>query len=126
MYETEMTLLLKADYLDNVTYGFQRNGKWVEALRYRALPGGYLQPSDDPGKIRPGIDVSNLSFGSYLVRNSKWSNLTTTEQVRFDQSLPFQRVGAVEPPLESGFWIQGNVYAAGGRGVARSTIMRFN
>ena len=36
-YELEVTEFLKANYLGVVTYGFQRDGKWIEpTLRYTA------------------------------------------------------------------------------------------
>ena len=36
-YEAEIIELLKAGYLGVVTYGFQRNGKWIPpTLRYTA------------------------------------------------------------------------------------------
>lgn len=123
-YEEELAALLKADYLDSVTYGFKRAGKWVEALRYHALPGGSLVGDDDPGKIRPGVDVSGAIFSSYLIRNSRWQSLTLEEQQAFEATLPFIRVGADEPPLESGYWVPGQNYSAGGRSIGRSTIIR--
>lgn len=123
-YEIELTELLKEDYLDNVTYGFKRDGKWIEALRYHALPGGSLVGDDDPGKIRPGIDTTNAHFTSYLNRNSRWHNLSQTQKDAFEARLPFKRVGAAEPPLESGMWSHGHSYSSGGRGIGRSTIIR--
>jgi len=53
-YEAEAVELLKAGYLGTVTYGFQRDGKWIEpTLRYTAwdLAGGSAN-DDDPGRIR--------------------------------------------------------------------------
>ena len=36
-YEAEVTELLKAGYLGTVTYGFRRDGNWIEpTLRYTA------------------------------------------------------------------------------------------
>ena len=123
-YEEELVALLKADYLDYVIYGYKRDGKWVEALRYHALPGGTLMTDDDPGKIRPGTDVPGENFGSYLVRNSRWDSLPKAEQDRFDASLPFSRNGVPEPELVSGRWSQDHTYSAQGRGITRSTIIR--
>lgn len=123
-YEEELTALVKEDYLDNIIYGFKRNGKWTEAsIRYHALPGGTLIGDDDPGKIRPGHDVSGAHFTSYLNRNSRWLALSSEERQKFENSLPFQRGGATEPELEKGMWSQGLTYSAGGRGIMRSTIL---
>jgi len=57
-FETELTEFLKAGYLNTVTYGFRRDGDWIEpTLRYTArdLAGGTAN-DDDPGKIRPAAD----------------------------------------------------------------------
>lgn len=123
-YEDELTALLKEDYLDNVTYGFKKDGKWVEAIRYHALPGGQLVGDDDPGKIRPGIDITGCTFSSFLIKNSKWDNLIPAAQALFEASLPFNRTAGSEPPLSSGVWSHGHEYSAGGRGIKRSTIIR--
>lgn len=122
-YEAELIALLKADYLDNVTYGFQRDGKWVEALRYHAILGGLLVADDDPGKIRPGIDITGTRFASFLNYNSHWHALSETQKEKFIITLPFKRNGTNEPSLESGFWSSDHSYSAGGRGVRRSTII---
>lgn len=123
-YEEELTQLLKYDYLDAVTYGFKRDGKWVEAIKYHAVAGGQLVSDDDPGKIRPGIDVSGAAFTSFLTRNNNWWKLSTAEREKFEKNLPFQRTSGEEPGLESGYWAEDKTYAAGGRGVSRNTIRR--
>ncbi len=122
-YEEELIELLKGDYLKKVTYGFKRNGFWVEALQYHALPGGNLT-NDDPGKILPGVDVSETFFASYLVRNPRWYALTSEQQASFYSSLMIKRGHGIEPSLESGTWSTGLIYSAGGQGVGRSTIIR--
>jgi len=117
---------LNVDYLDSVTYGFKRNdtGRWVEALRYHAIPGGVLLGDDDPGKIKPGIDISNTHFSSYLIKNNRWQALTQRQREAFEARLPIRRIGAGEPQLEVGVWSHGHTYSAGGRGIGRSTIIR--
>ena len=124
-YEIELTALLKAGYLDNVVYGFQREGKWVEALRYHALPDGTLVADDDPGKIRPGTEVPGESFTSFLTKNDRWNKLTSAEQAAFEASLPFKRVGMATPSIQNGYWSHDRNYTAGGRGIGRSTITRY-
>jgi hypothetical protein len=124
-YEIELVALLKAGYLDKVTYGFKRDGKWVEALRYHALPDGTLVADDDPGKIRPGTDVPGESFSSYLTKNSRWDGLSPAEKEAFEASLPFKRVNAAEPPVHNGYWSHDRNYSAGGRGIGRSIIIRY-
>ena len=123
-YEAELVALLKHDYLKRVTYGFKGDGKWVEALRYRALPGGVLVSDDDPGKIRPVAEVS-ASFSSYLIYNDNWYQLSQEERQAFKASLPFQRSCYDEPGVENGYWVDDRNYTAGGRGLGRSTIRRW-
>lgn len=122
-YEEELVALLKGDYLKEVTYGFKRNGYWVEALRYHALPGGNLT-NDDPGRILPGVNVSGATFGSYLIHNSRWHALTQAQRTAFSAALSIDRGHGTEPQLESGTWSTGLTYSAGGQGIGRSTITR--
>jgi len=124
-YEAELIALLKEDYLHAVTYGFKRNGKWVVALRYHSVAGGSLVADDDPGKLRPGVDVSNCSFGSFLEHNANWSNLSATAKHNFYKTLPFQRSDGTEPGVEAGYWIDDRTYSAGGRAISRSVIKRY-
>ena len=59
-YETEATEMLRAGYLNTVTYGFKKDGKWIEpTLRYTARDlAGASANDDDPGKICPGADTA--------------------------------------------------------------------
>jgi len=123
-YEAELVALLKGGYLDKVIYGFHRNGKWVEALQYHALPDGTLVGDDDPGKIRPGTDVPGESFTSHLWRNVRWDNLSEAEKQAFYARIPISRTSANSMPLESGYWSSGLNYSAGGRGLTRSVIVK--
>lgn len=123
-FEAELIALLKEGYLESVTYGFKRDGKWIEALRYHALPDGTLMGDDDPGKIRPGTDVPGESFSSYLIKNNRWHSLSPEQQRAFEASSPISRTGAPEPQLANGRWSHELNYSAGGRGLGRSTIIR--
>jgi hypothetical protein len=123
-YESEITALLRDDYVSQVTYGLKRNGSWVEAVRYRSI-GGDLIADDDPGKLRPGADISNTAFSSFLSYNDKWWKLSSSERQRIATLLPFQRTTGDEPGIENGFWVDDKNYSAGGRGLSRSTIKRF-
>ena len=124
-YEKEVVALLKHDYLYEVIYGFQRNDNWVEALKYRALSGGFLVSDDDPGKIRPGLDVTGAKFYSFLHYSSNWSNLSQQGQEAFREELPVKRSSADEPGIENGDWCDDLNYIKGGRGLGRSTIKRY-
>jgi hypothetical protein len=53
-FEAEATETLKAGYLGTVTYGYKRNGSWIEpTLRYTAHDlSGAAANDDDPGRVR--------------------------------------------------------------------------
>ena len=81
-YETEIVELLKGGYLGTVSYGYKRDGEWVEpTLRYTARDlAGATAYDDDPGKIRPGADISGASFYSYLTYSMSWEELSVDEK----------------------------------------------
>ena len=125
-FETEVTELLKAGYLGAVTYDFQKNGNWVEpTLRYTARDlAGAAANDDDPGRVRPGANVSGASFGSYLAYSPAWDNLTQTQRDTFETGLPFSRSGAPEPGV-TGYIQSDRTYSSGGRALDRSTVRSF-
>lgn len=125
-YEIEIVELLKAGYLDTVTYGFKRNGDWIEpSLRYTARDlAGANANDDDPGKIPPGAEISGASFYSYLTYNSTWDKLSTVEQETFKKKLPFQRSYASEPGVD-GYLINDRTYSSGGRSLDRSSVKSY-
>ena len=121
-YEIELTAYLMAGYLECAIYGYMRNGKWVEALRYHVLADGTLMDDDDPGKVYPKSDVPQV-FTSYILLNSRWNKLSDEERSAFEANLPINRSSGSEPVLESGYWSHSQSYSAGGRGIGRSTII---
>lgn len=123
LYEGELIGLLKYDAVDNVVYGFQRNSLWTPAsVRYRALPGGTLMADDDPGRIRPGVDVAGARFASFLSYSSSWFARPAAERQQIESALPFQRTTGNNPGLETGSWVDDLGYSAGGRGLGRSSV----
>lgn len=125
-YEAEVIDLLKAGYLGTVTYGYRRNGDWVEpTIRYTArdLAGGTAN-DDDPGRVRPGADISGASFYSYLTYSSAWDNLSQAEQEAFKGRLPFQRSGAPEPGI-NGYLTSDRTYSSGGRALERASVRSY-
>lgn len=98
-YEAEVVEFLKAGYLDTVTYGYKRGDTWIEPmLRYSAKDlAGAAANDDDPGKVRPGADVSGASFYNYLTYSAAWWSLTPDQRDAFKKNLPFQRTGAPSP-----------------------------
>jgi hypothetical protein len=125
-YEAEVIALLSAGYLDAVAYGFQRNGKWIEpTLRYTARDlRGTSANDDDPGRVRPGINIAGATFGSYLTYSAAWHSLSRSEQSLFSQALPFQRQGADEPGV-NGYFQDDRTYSSGGRALHRASVRSF-
>ncbi len=123
-FEKELIEYLKADYLNNVTYGLKRNGTWVHPIKYYVEDGELLSGLDTiAGGFRPKSNVADCKFSSYLVGNAKWWQLSQAERDRFKKQLPIHRVAAEEPQLESGrFWTQDKTYGSGGRYVRRHTV----
>ncbi len=125
-YEAELIEYIKAGYVDTVTYGFQINDQWIEpTLRYTARElNGYDVSDDDPGKVRPGADVTGARFSSYLTYSSKWSSASQSEKDSFKGRLPFSRGAASEPTIK-GYLLNDKTYSAGGRSLARSSVRSF-
>ncbi|MBP5053742.1 hypothetical protein [Pseudomonas chlororaphis] len=124
-YEAELVVLLKAGYLGEVTYGFKRGDDWIEpTLRYTA---GDLLGSgsdDDPGRVRPGRDVSGASFYSYLTYSTEYLNTSSSDKESALKDLPFKRDGAPAPGV-NGYLETDKTYSAGGRALNRSSVRSF-
>jgi hypothetical protein len=122
-FEAEVIALLKAGYLGTVTYGYRRDSAWiVPTLRYTAQDlAGAAANDDDPGRVRPGANVTNATFYSYLTYSASWNRLTSQQQAAFKRMLPFQRNGAPEPGV-SGYFSSDLVYSSGGRALNRGSV----
>ncbi len=122
-YETEVVELMRAGYLGKVTYGYRRDGMWIlPTLRYTAQDlAGATAEDDDPGRIRPGGDIRDAAFYSYLTYSATWDCLTSEQQAAFKRMLPFFRGGALEPGLD-GYFSRDLVYSAGGRALNRDSV----
>ncbi|MEW5424095.1 hypothetical protein [Amorphus sp. 3PC139-8] len=122
-FEEEMVALLKAGYLGTVTYGFRRDGEMINpTLIYTAHElAGVSVNDDDPGRIRPGADISGASFYSYMTYSSAWSQLSQADKEAFEVSLPIQRTSAPEPGI-NGYVVSDKTYSSGGRSLNRETV----
>lgn len=126
-FEREVAEMLRLGYLGTVTYGFKRDGKWIEpALRYTArelIDGGV---DDDPGRVQPRLDISGASFYSYMTYSSAWDTLTSEQQAAVKKTLPIQRNGAPEPAVAGGrYFADDRTYSAGGRSLGRQSIRSY-
>lgn len=124
--ELEVIELLKAGYLGTLTLGFKRNECWIEpTLRYTARDLGSMQSADDdPGRLRPGADVSGAMFYNYLTYSAKWDAATSTEKQAFRGQMPYSRGDANEPSV-SGYLLSDRTYSSGGRALERSAVRSY-
>lgn len=122
-YETELVEMLKAGFLGEVTYGYRRNGSWIEpTLRYTAQDlQGMAANDDDPGKVRVGADISNASFGSYMTYSATYYAATQAERSAVEKALPFTREGTDEPGVD-GHFTSDRTYSAGGQALNRQSV----
>lgn len=123
-YETELAALLVGGYLQEVTYGFQRNGQWVEpSVTYTSLQlaGGL---DDNPGAVRPNSDVAGAGFTSFLSYNWAWAALTISQQEAFYSALPFKRGTGVTPGVD-GYLESDKTYSSGGTSLSRKSVRKF-
>lgn len=125
-YEAEIIEFLKEGYLGTVTYGFRRDGNWIEpTLRYTARDlAGSGANDDDPGRVQPGAKIAGATFYSYLTYSAAWNNTTAAQRESFEKRLPFQRGGAPEPGV-SGYLTEDRTYSAGGRALNRASVRSY-
>ena len=125
-YEAEVMEFLKEGLLGSVSYGFKRNGHWVEpTLHYSARDLVGISANDDaPGRVRPGADISGATFGSYLIYSDVWNQLTQTAREEFSNRLPISRDEGAEPG-SSGYWDRDLTYSAAGRALDRSSLRTY-
>jgi hypothetical protein len=125
-FEEELIELLKANCLSEVTYGYKKNNNWIEpALRYTPKDLYGMGNDDDPGRVPPGMDVSNASFYSFLTYNSNWDNLSATEQAAIKAKFSLERGTASAPTVLNGFFVDDKTYTSGGRSLGRATIRKY-
>jgi Bacterial HORMA domain family 1 len=125
-YEAEVIALIKKDYLGIVTYGFKKDGNWIEpTIQYTARDlAGFTANDDDPGRVRPGADITDASFHTYLIYSPAWDKLSALERDVFKLQLPFQRQSAAEPGV-NGYFQHDLTYSSGGRALNRATVRSF-
>ena len=122
-FETEAIKLLMGGYVGTVTYGFRRNGCWIEpTLSYTARDlSDVTAGDDDPGRIKPGASIDGASFYSYLTHSSAWHLLLPAQREEFVKQLPFQRYAESSPGVD-GYWSKDLTYSAGNRALDRASL----
>jgi hypothetical protein len=125
-FEGEVTELLRQGYLGTVTYGFQRNEKWIEpTLRYTATDLAGNGMDDDPGRVAPGKDITGAQFHSYLTYSAAWDALTPEARTTIKQQLPIQRVSGSEATVSNGYFADDKTYSSGSRSLGRSSVRSY-
>ncbi len=125
-FEGEVAELLHQGYLGTVTYGFQRNDKWIEpTLRYTAADFEGGGTDDDPGRVSPGKDVSGAKFHSYLTYSPAWGALTPDKRAAIKRQLPLQRVSGSESAVTNGYFADDKTYSSGGRSLGRASVRSY-
>ncbi|MCB9300993.1 hypothetical protein H6777_03990 [Candidatus Nomurabacteria bacterium] len=121
-YEEEVAILLKFGFLSSVTYGFKRNGMYIKpTLHYEAselIKGG---SDDDPGRVTIGEDVSNATFSSFLIKNSKFHQASEKEKQEVLDSLPVKRTTGHGPEFNGTLTSDKN-YFSNGISLGRSSL----
>ena len=123
-YENEITHILKHGFLKKVSYGYRKNGNWIEPTLIYSATELNTADNDDPGKIRPGKDISGATFYSFLEYSSKWRDLPDEEKEAFESTLPFLRVAADTPGI-NGYLESDKTYSSGGRALSRSSVRSY-
>lgn len=125
-YEAEVIAMYKAGYLDRVSYGFRRNGNWIEPSFHYAAKDlfGASTTDDDPGGIRAAANITGASFYSYMTNTSAWYALTDEARHAFESTLPFQRSAAPAPGVE-GHTVTDRIYSAGGKALERTSVRSY-
>lgn len=123
-FEEEITQLLKNGYLGTVTFGFKRDGKWIEPTISYSASDLTNSVDDVPGAIKANADVSNATFYSYLTYSEKYRLLTQKEKDDFEKSIPIKR-GVAEEPNISGYYESDKTYSSGDRSLSRKTLRSY-
>ena len=125
-FEGEVTELLRQGYLGEVTYGFQRDDKWIEpTLRYTAAELADGGADDDPGRVPAGRDISGAAFHSFLSYSPAWDALNAQQQQAVKQQLPLQRVSGSNATVHNGYFVSDKTYSSGGQSLGRASVRSY-
>lgn len=124
-YLEEIIVLLLEDCLESVTYGFKKNDEWLMALKYKAYAGDIQSTDSRSGGVYPDADLSDAVWGSYLIKNSKYTNLPFYDKNRINDLITLKRTGTDEPQFSSnGRWAEDiKSYYSGGNGLNRKIFI---
>jgi Bacterial HORMA domain family 1 len=121
-YAEELAQYLNEGYVQEYEFGYQKNGQRLVTWRYKVDENGTLTTDDRPGKVVPSVEVAGATFFNYMIRNSRFWNLTGNQREAFENTLPFARTVGDPPSDGKGYWTSDRNYYSGGRGLARQTF----
>ena len=96
-YLQELTELLDGHYVQEVSYGFKRNGVYLVALKFVADMNGELTTDDRSGRIPRAVDITGATFSSFLSYSEAWWNLTEDQRAKIKQGLAIKRTTGTDP-----------------------------
>ena len=120
-YLQELVELLTGSYIKEVSYGFERNGVPIVALKYTADMNGTLTADDRSGRIPRGVDITGAVFFTFLSYSSKWWALTPEQRERIKAGLIVKRSVGTNPCSGLFGWTSDKTYSSAGNGMQRST-----
>lgn len=123
-YEKEIAQYLKYRYLKKVSYGYKKDGNWIEPTLIYTPNDIESSANDDPGKVRPGRDISGASFYSFLEYSNEWFDLSESEKEKFNDRLPIDR-GTADAPSINGYLEDDRTYSSGGKALSRSSVRSY-
>ena len=121
-YAEELAQYLNAGYLQEYEFGYKKDGRRIVSWRYKVDANGQLTTDDRPGKIVPYVNITGAMFYNYLTQNTRFFQLSTADQARFEAVLPLQRTGGEPPSDGAGYWMSDRNYFSGGCGLNRQTF----
>jgi hypothetical protein len=121
-YAEELAQYLNEGYVEEYEFGYEKGGRRIVSWRYRVDSNGVLTTDDRAGKVVPYVDITGAVFFNYLTQNSRFFQLSSSEQARFKAGLPLQRVSGEPPADGAGYWMSDRNYFSGGCGLYRQTF----
>ncbi len=121
-YAEELAQYINEGYLSEYEFGFKKDDKRLVTWRYRIDANGLLTTDDRPGKIVAYVDIAGATFFNFLTQSSRFLNLSSNDQAKFEASLPVTRTSGHAPSDGNGYWTSDRNYYSSGQGLGRQTF----
>lgn len=118
-YEAELVVLLAGGYVSAYEFGFKTvDNRRVLSWKYTVGLSGDLEGGRSGG-LYSQASLDGASLFNFLTTNTKWSQLSESDQAKVDQQHPISRTVSSPPADGNGYWASNRAYAAGGVAVTR-------